>query len=103
MPGLLSKARRIRDADSSVASRAEATFDVDESGISADKRRELRAQIERIVAQERRPVPGSAFDLRATRQGVLIPVVVNAALALLTVAVILIASRFFAVDRKSVV
>jgi hypothetical protein len=66
-----------------------------EAGITPSERDEIRTHIEKVATENRIPVEAAQFSLTGARQGLLLPSIVNAAAALVIVAVILVLSFVF--------
>jgi hypothetical protein len=66
-----------------------------EAGITPVERDEIRTQIEKVATENRIPVEAAQFSLSGARQGLVLPSIVNAAAAVVIVAVILILSLVF--------
>ena len=79
MLGLLDKARKLRDSlGLGTDGREEFAFDPD-SGISREEQQEIRQEIEKVATSSRMKVSPEMFVVKAAKQGVLFPVMVNVA------------------------
>ena len=77
MLGLLDKARKLRDTlGLGTDGREEFAFDAD-SGISREEQQEIRQEIEKVATSSRMKVSPEMFVVKAAKQGVLFPVLVN--------------------------
>ena len=77
MLGLLNKARKLRDTlGLGTDGREEFAFDAD-SGISREEQQEIRREIEKVATSSRMKVSPEMFVVKAAKQGVLFPVLVN--------------------------
>src|SRR5208337_2187812 len=79
MLGLLDKARKLRDTlGLGTDGREEFAFDPD-SGITREEQKEIRQEIEKVGTSSRMKVSPEMFVVKAAKQGVLFPVLVNVA------------------------
>jgi hypothetical protein len=69
--------------------------------VSPEERARILKQIERVVAEGRIPVTSEAFSLRSRKSGILFPVLINLAAAVLVVAGILGLSYYFRTQRQT--
>jgi len=77
MLGLLDKARKLRDTlGLGTDGREEFAFDPD-SGISREEQKEIRQEIEKVATSSRMKVTPEMFVVKAAKQGVLFPILVN--------------------------
>ncbi|MGO9308604.1 MAG: hypothetical protein ACLQDL_06230 [Spirochaetia bacterium] len=77
MLGLLDKARKLRDTlGFSTEGREEFAFDPD-SGITREEQKEIRQEIDKVASSSRMKVSPEMFAVKAAKQGVLFPVLVN--------------------------
>jgi hypothetical protein len=79
MLGLLDKARKLRDTlGLGTDGREEFAFDPD-SGITREEQQEIRQEIEKVATSSRMKVSPEMFVVKAAKQGILFPVLVNVA------------------------
>ena len=79
MLGLLDKARKLRDSlGLGTDGREEFAFDPD-SGITREEQKEIRQEIEKVASSSRMKVSPEMFVVKAAKQGILFPVLVNVA------------------------
>ncbi len=77
MLGLLDKARKLRDTlGLGTDGREEFAFDPD-SGITREEQKEIRQEIEKVASRSRMKVSPEMFAVKAAKQGVLFPILVN--------------------------
>jgi len=62
----------------------------DDAGVSPAEREEIRAKIEMVVTENRIPVEATSFKPEGARRGILVPILVNAGIVIVAVAVILV-------------